>query len=169
METILKSIAVPSGEGKSFLVLPGETMTLKATSADTDGAYTLIEVTDEPQAGPPFHLHRREDESFYILEGTFAFQIGVGEASRREASLKETRTVTATAGCFITAPKGVPHSYKNIGTTPARMLTLFVPAGIENFFEDLSKLTAAGTLDIDSIAAVAAMQGMELVPPPPEH
>jgi quercetin dioxygenase-like cupin family protein len=155
METILKNIAVPSGEGKVLQVLPGETVTLKATSADTDGAYTLIEVTDEPQAGPPFHLHRREDEAFYILEGTFAFRIG-------------DRAMTATAGCFMTAPKGVPHSYKNIGTTPARMLTLFVPAGIENFFEDLSNLTAAGTLDIDSIVAVSAKQGIEVVPPPPE-
>jgi quercetin dioxygenase-like cupin family protein len=156
METILKSIAVSSEEGKVLQVLPGETVILKATSTDTDGAYTLIEVIDEPQAGPPFHLHRREDEAFYILEGTFAFQIG-------------DRAMTATAGWFMTAPKGVPHSYKNIGTTPARMLTLFVPAGIENFFEDLSKLTAAGTLDIDSIVAVSAKQGIEVVPPPPER
>ncbi|MEH1810767.1 cupin domain-containing protein [Nostoc sp.] len=164
METILKNITVPSGEGKSLQVLPGETVILKAVSADTDGAYTLIEVIDEPQAGPPLHLHRREDESFYILEGTFAFQIGVGEAS-----LKETRALTVTAGWFMTAPKGVPHSYKNIGTTSARMLTLFVPAGIENFFEDLSKLTAAGTLDIDSIVAVSAKQGIEVVSPPPKR
>jgi mannose-6-phosphate isomerase-like protein (cupin superfamily) len=135
-------------------VLPGETVTFKATSADTDGAYTLIEAIDQPQSGPPLHLHRREDESFYILEGTFAFQIG-------------DRALTATAGWFMTAPKGVPHSYKNIGTTPAKMLSLFVPAGIENFFEDLSKLTAAGTLDTDSIVAVSAKQGIEVVPPPP--
>ena len=155
METILKNIAVPSGEGRSIEVLPGETVTFKAVSTDTDGAYTLIEVIDEPQAGPPLHLHRREDEAFYILEGTFAFQVG-------------DRALTATTGWFMTAPKGVPHSYKNIGTTPARMLTLFVPAGIENFFEDLSKLTAAGTLDIDSIVAVSAKQGIEVVPPPPE-
>ena len=156
METILKNIAVPAGVGRSIEVLPGETVTFKAVSTDTDGAYTLIEVIDEPQSGPPLHLHRREDEAFYILEGTFAFQIG-------------DRAMTATAGWFMTAPKGVPHSYKNIGTTPARMLTLFVPAGIENFFEDLSKLTAAGTLDIDSIVAVSAKQGIEVVPPPPER
>jgi mannose-6-phosphate isomerase-like protein (cupin superfamily) len=154
METILKHIAVPAGAGRSIEVLPGETVTFKAVSTDTDGAYTLIEVIDQPQAGPPLHLHRREDESFYILEGTFAFQIG-------------DRALTATAGWFMTAPKGVPHSYKNIGTTPAKMLSLFVPAGIENFFEDLSKLTAAGTLDIDSIVAVSAKQGIEVVPPPP--
>jgi mannose-6-phosphate isomerase-like protein (cupin superfamily) len=154
METILKNISVPAGVGRSIEVLPGETITFKAVSADTDGAYTLIEVIDEPQSGPPLHLHRREDESFYILEGTFAFQIG-------------DLALTATAGWFMTAPKGVPHSYKNIGTTPAKMLTLFVPAGIENFFEDLSKLTAAGTLDIDSIVAVSAKQGIEVVPPPP--
>ncbi len=156
METILKSIAVPAGVGRSIEVLPGETVTFKAVSADTDGAYTLIEVIDEPQSGPPLHLHRREDEAFYILEGTFAFVIG-------------DRAMTATAGWFMTAPKGTPHSYKNIGTTPARMLTLFVPAGIENFFEDLSKLTAAGTLDIDSIVAVSAKQGIEVVPPPPKR
>jgi mannose-6-phosphate isomerase-like protein (cupin superfamily) len=155
METILKNIAIPSGEGRSIEVLPGETVTFKATSVDTDGAYTLIEVIDQPQSGPPLHLHRREDESFYILEGTFAFEIGDS-------------VLTATAGWFMTAPKGVPHSYKNIGTTPAKMLTLFVPAGIENFFEDLSKLTAAGTLDIDNIAFVAAKQGIEVVPPSPE-
>ena len=156
METILKNIAVPAGVGRSIEVLPGETVTFKAISTDTDGAYTLIEVIDEPQSGPPLHLHRREDEAFYILEGTFAFVIG-------------DRAMTATAGWFMTAPKGTPHSYKNIGTTPARMLTLFVPAGIENFFEDLSKLTAAGTLDIDSIVAVSAKQGIEVVPPPPKR
>jgi hypothetical protein len=95
-------------------------------------------------------------EEGYILEGTFAFQIG-------------DRALTATKGWFMTAPKGVPRSYKNIGTTPARMLALFVPAGIENLFEDLSKLAAAGTLDIDSTVALSAKQGIEVVPPPPEH
>ena len=95
-------------------------------------------------------------ETIYILEGTFAFQIS-GCA------------LTAIAGWLMTAPRGTPHSYKNIGTTPARMLTLFVPAGIENFFEDLSKLTATGTLDMDSIVAVSATQGIEVVSPPLEH
>jgi quercetin dioxygenase-like cupin family protein len=156
METMLKNIAVPAGAGRSIEVLPGETVMFKATSADTDGAYTLIEVIDQPQAGPPLHLHQREDESFYILEGTFAFQIG-------------DLALTATAGWFMTAPKGIPHSYKNIGTTPAKMLALFVPSGVENFFEDLSKLTAAGTLDIDSIVTVAAKQGIEVVSPLPKH
>lgn len=155
METILKNRIISPGEGKVLQVLPGETVTLKATSADTDGTYTLVEVTDEPQAGTPPHLHRREDEAFYILEGTYAFQIGE-------------RALTATAGCFMTASKGVPHSYKNVGTTPARMLAFFVPAGIENFFEDLANLTATGTSNLDNIVAVAAKQGMELVPPPSE-
>ena len=65
--------------------------------------------------------------------------------------------------------EGVPRSYKNIGTTPAKMLVLFVPAGIENFFEDLSKLNAAGTLDIDNLVAVSAKQGIEAVSPSPER
>jgi hypothetical protein len=83
-------------------------------------------------------------------QGTFAFQIG-------------DRVLTASAGWYLQAPKGVPHTYKNIGTTPARMLSVFVPAGIEIFFEDLAALTAAGTLDPDHISAVANEHGLELV------
>jgi quercetin dioxygenase-like cupin family protein len=156
MENILKNIAVPAGVGRSIEALPGETVILKAVGTDTDGAYTLIEVINEPQSGPPLHLHRHDDVAFYILEGTYAFQIG-------------DRALTATAGWFMTAPKGVPRSYNNIGTTPARMLALFVPAGMENLFEDVSKLTAAGTWNMDNIVAVAAKHGIDAVPPPPER
>lgn len=156
MESILRSIAVPPNEGKMLQVQPGETHILKAVGADTDGAYTLIEIIVEPQVGPPMHLHRREVEAFYVLEGTFAFQVG-------------DRVLTGTAGWFMTIPKGIPHSFKNIGTTPARMLLLFVPAGIENFFEDLSKLNAAGTLDIEHIIAVSKKQGIEILPAPQER
>jgi quercetin dioxygenase-like cupin family protein len=155
MENFLKSIAVPPSEGKVLRVQPGETHILKAVGADTNGAYTLIEIIVEPQVGPPMHLHRREVEAFYVLEGTFAFQVG-------------DRALTGTAGWFMTIPKGIPHSFKNIGTTSARMLLLFVPADIENFFEDLSKLNAAGTLDIEHIIAVSKKQGIEILPPPSE-
>ena len=156
METILKNITVPAGVGRSTESLPGETVILKAVSTDTDGSYTLVEVINEPQSGPPLHLHRHEDVGFYILEGTYAFVIG-------------DRALTATAGWFMTAPKGTPRSYKNIGTTPARMLAFFVPAGMENLFEDLLKLTAAGTWDMEHIVAVSAKHGIEEVPPPPER
>jgi quercetin dioxygenase-like cupin family protein len=150
VETISKGIVVLPNAGKSMQMRPGETLIFKAVSAETDGAYTLIEVIDEPQEGPSLHLHRREDKSFYILEGTVAFQIG-------------DRTLVATAGCFIQAPKGVPHGYKNIGTTPGKMLLLFVPAGIETFFEDFAKLTAAGTVDEASIMSVAKKHEIEFV------
>jgi quercetin dioxygenase-like cupin family protein len=151
METFLKSIAILPSEGKVLQVQPGETHVLKVVSADTDGAYTLSEVTVEPQVGPPAHLHRREDEAFYVLEGTFSFQVG-------------DRTLTATAGWFLNVPRGIPHSFKNIGTTPARMLLFFVPAGIENFFEDLAKCNAVGTLDVDRIVAISNQYGIEIVP-----
>lgn len=163
MENILKNIVVPAGEGRSTESLPGETVILKAVSTDTGGAYTLVEVINEPQSGPPLHLHRHEDVAFYILEGTYAFQIGVGVASPQEY-----RALTATAGWFVTAPKGVPRSYKNVGTTTARMLAFFTPAGMENLFEDLSKLTATGTWDMDNIVAVSAKHGIEAVSRSPE-
>jgi mannose-6-phosphate isomerase-like protein (cupin superfamily) len=75
---------------------------------------------------PPPHLHEREEESFYILEGTLQFQVG-GES------------LTAGAGAYVKAPPGLRHAFKNVGTAPARVLMLVTPAGIEKFFEEISQ------------------------------
>jgi quercetin dioxygenase-like cupin family protein len=70
------------------------------------------------------HLHEQEEESFYILERTIRFQVGE-------------ETLTAEAGAFVKAPQGVSHAFKNAGDTPARVLLLVAPAGLENFFEEV--------------------------------
>jgi uncharacterized cupin superfamily protein len=56
--------------------IDAQTASVAAAQSVVNRAYTLIEVIDQPQTGQPMHLHRCEDESFYILEGTFAFQTG---------------------------------------------------------------------------------------------
>ena len=152
---------VPSGEGKKLWVAD-ELMTFKASGEDTGGAYSLTDSIVPPQGGPPPHLHHREDEAFWVLEREL--EILVGE-----------NTFRAGAGSFVHLPKGVLHSFQNVGTGPARFLTLIVPAGLEKFFEEVGKAGTEdpsspppfGEEDIDKLLAVAPKYGVE-IPPPPE-
>ncbi len=123
--TNYSGITLPPGEGKSVWVL-GDLVTFKAGSEDTRGMYALFEVKAEPQNGPPPHIHHREDEAFYVLEGGFSFLYG-------------DRTINATAGSFVYIPKGTLHTYKNLGNTTGRLLVIVTPAGLERFFEEIGE------------------------------
>ena len=99
----------------------------KVIAKDTNGAYSLAENRRDPGSGVDPHTHSIEDESFYIVEGQFTFQIGE-------------RSIEAPAGTLVFGPKGVRHSYKNTGTTPGRLLVLSSPAGFEKFLEERQAL-----------------------------
>ncbi len=147
------------GDGRSLRIL-GEVVTYKITSERTGGAYSLFEVLTHPGGGPPPHVQHREDEAFWVLEGELEVSVG-GERFR------------AGAGSFVHLPKGVLHSYRNVGTGPARFLTLLVPAGLEKYFEevgkpgtDFSSPPLVEQEDIDRLLAAAPKYGVEIKPPP---
>jgi mannose-6-phosphate isomerase-like protein (cupin superfamily) len=119
------TIAFLSGEGKSFWVL-GDLYTFKVASENTNGTHAVIEVLSQPQNGPPPHIHHREDEAVYVLDGEFSFLHG-------------DRTFTATTGSFVYIPKGTLHTFKNIGTVPGRFLVVITPAGFEKLFEEIGE------------------------------
>ena len=82
-------------------------------------------------------------------------------------------TFRADAGSFVHLPKGIPHTYENVGIGPARFLTLMVPAGLEKFFEvvgkpgsDVSSPPPSDEEDIDRLLSVAPRYGVEILPPP---
>lgn len=129
---------VPSGSGTQYWG-PGDQVTFLITGEESGGALFVAETLVPPGGGPPPHIHHREDESFYLLEGTLSLTVG-GE------------TIQASAGDFAHLPRGISHSFKNTGDAPARMLILVTPAGIEKFFEE--------TFD-------PAVKGVP--PPPPNH
>ena len=120
MKTAGSFKVVLPGEGHT-LVVNGGRYTIKASSEDTGGAYTLIEMFLPPSSGPPAHLHEREEESFYILEGTLLFQVG-------------DESLTAGAGAYVIAPRGVRHAFKNVGTAPARVPAAGDPGGVGKIF-----------------------------------
>lgn len=151
---------LPPGEGETFWVV-GDLVTLKATSAQTNGAFTQIETTVLPNAGPPPHIHTREDEWFTILEGELHFEIN-GKA------------VVATAGTSLCGPRNIPHSFRNVSGKTAKILVTITPGGIETFFEaagiriaDPADIPAEVTgVHIGKLLSAAPAQGIEILPPP---
>ena len=155
-----RALHVPPGGGRSFWLL-GEMYTTKALGEDTDGAFAFVEAITPPQAGPPPHIHEREDETFWVLEGELEFMVGDG-------------TVRAPAGSFVHAPRGIPHTYKNVGTTPSKYVAMIQPAGLEKFFEEVSEPVEDpsapppdhGQEVIQKILATAPKYGLKMLPPP---
>jgi quercetin dioxygenase-like cupin family protein len=112
---------VPTGTGPAYWG-PGDEVTFLITGAETDGAVFVSEISVPPAGGPPPHIHHREDESFYVREGTLAIRVG-------------DQTVNASPGDYVHVPRGTVHCFKNTGNTNAKMLVTFTPAGMEKFFE----------------------------------
>ena len=153
MEAIAAPLArsVAAGQGKTVQVI-GDRVTFKALAAETGGAYSLFETVTAPAGGTPPHFQRYEEESFYILEGSYAFQVG-------------NETLELGPGGYAFVPRGTVHAFTNSGTEPARMLILVTPGGIhENFFAEMGELT--GPPDVGTIIAIAAKYGIEILPPP---
>jgi quercetin dioxygenase-like cupin family protein len=99
----------------------------RVTGKDTSGAYSILESVVQPSTGPEPHRHSREEEGFYILEGQYEFRVG-------------NQIIKAGPGDFLFAPRGIPHTYKNVGTTASRHLTIISPSGLEAFFPERAAL-----------------------------
>jgi quercetin dioxygenase-like cupin family protein len=146
-------------EGRTIAVV-GDVYRFLATGDDTNGKYALIDAIVPPGGGPPPHVHSREEEGFYILEGEITFQI----AGKR---------VVATAGMFANMLVGTPHSFKNESSRPARMLISVAPAGLEKMFFEFGVPVAPGATtappptkaEIDKLLEIAPRYGVEILLP----
>ena len=118
---------------------------------ETNGSLTALETIAGPGEGPPFHTHAHEDECLVVLEGTVRFRL------REDVE-------TAPAGSLVYVPRGVPHTWENAGTTPARMLVLFTPSGMERFFDRFAAQDGAPAMEAFERALEGT--GMEVVGPP---
>jgi len=93
------------------------------TGEQTGGAFFMAEVSVPPGCGNPPHIHTREEETFYLQQGTLTVQVGG-------------KTVTASAGDVVCLPRGVAHSFQNNGSVDVKVLLVAAPAGLEKFFEE---------------------------------
>lgn len=153
---------VPAGTGPMYCG-PGDRVTFLATGAESRGSCFIVEALLAPGGGPPPHLHRFEDESFYMLEGTATFEA-------------DGQTIHAKAGDFIHIPRGTVHSVRNDGQAPARALVIISPAGptgMQQFFEESFQPTTDRAASppritdalVKRMMAAAARNGLEFVAP----
>jgi quercetin dioxygenase-like cupin family protein len=139
----------------------GALMVFKATSAQTGNLFWLAEQTSNAGYASPVHLHTREDEAFYVLDGKVSVEVG------------DTMHMLS-QGAWVFAPRNIPHSYK-VESKRARWLVLGTPGGFDGWFFDTGK--PADRLEVpefnpadfpdfgDVIKSVEAYGGKVLGPP----
>jgi quercetin dioxygenase-like cupin family protein len=154
-------VAGPGGERSAWYL--GWLLTFLATGDETGGQFSLTEVTGrrDSSIAPPLHVHTREEECFYVVDGAITCHVG-------------DEVIHVPAGAFIVLPRGVPHRYE-LATEHARLLNLCVPAGFEGFYRALSEPAAKlvvharpeGAPDVARLLAAATDYGVEIIGPPP--
>jgi mannose-6-phosphate isomerase-like protein (cupin superfamily) len=144
---------VERGDGRLIDIYSNE-ISIKISSRDTGGEYTVFESWTEPLSGPPLHLHHEQDECWYILEGHYRFQV-------------DGKDLYASNGDTVLAPRGTRHTFQCIGTTPGRLLTTVIPGGLDLFFEEIETLVSAGTApDPVQLVPIFQKHRLELLGPP---
>jgi len=152
MSTNDGNIVLGPGEGKIILV-PGHRVTHKISGEDTGGRFLLMEV-ELTGDGPPQHIHKTENEAFFVLEGEINVLLGE-------------RTFIAKVGSFVRIPRGTVHTFCRIEKKNAKLLAMFSPAGFEKFFDEAVDLDVTDTeAYIAKAKALANKYNMEIVGPP---
>jgi quercetin dioxygenase-like cupin family protein len=142
-------VLAEAGGGHTFTML-GITMRLIARGADSGGRFTVIEQVTPTGWGPPRHIHSREEEIFYVLEGSYELHIG-----------DVRRTVSAGASAIL--PRDIPHGFRNVASSPSRLLFVIAPGGLEEYFLAVAKCSPPPAPA--QLVELARPFGLTLLPP----
>jgi quercetin dioxygenase-like cupin family protein len=119
----------------------GDRYTFVVSGEETGGAFALMDFHVPVNHGPPPHVHSREDETFYVLAGEFEFTVA-GQTQR------------LVTGQSLVAPRHIPHTFRNAGTSMGRMIVVVTPAGLEKFFAEIGvPLPSADSAPVEPTAA----------------
>lgn len=147
----MKPFAVQANDGVTLSTPIQGSVVIKADTLQTNGSLTVLELEIAAYDGPASHIHLREDELWYVLEGDFRFKAG-------------NEILRATTGGMAFGPRGVPHAFQNIGDTVGRLLIITTPSGLERFFEQADKMSRP--VDPDALAAIGHANWIEFGGPP---
>ncbi len=119
----------------------------------THGAFALVEVIGQPGDEIPPHVHRREEETFHVVEGELEMWCGG-------------HTTHLRAGDTFFAPRNIPHNPRIVGSSPARILVTLSPAGFERAFREIDQISSSGPPSPEEVARLLAGFGCEFVERP---
>jgi len=142
MSMTAKAVVRMPGEAKG-VVLAGHPMGFLVTGEDTKHT-SMFDWTIPARFSTGLHVHRIQEETFYVLEGECSWQVG-------------DRQIRATPGTFLFIPPGVPHNIANATDKPARVLMTVSPPGHERYFEELANaVSRSSPPDANAIAELRA-------------
>ncbi|MGB9206158.1 MAG: cupin domain-containing protein [Terriglobales bacterium] len=137
-----------NGQANWLQTRPGEYCLIRVPAADTNGAYSFVEIVSEPGDGTPLHAHQNEDEHLFVLEGTGRFAIG-------------DKIFDAEAGTMVRLPRNIPHAWGNRSNSRLRIAVIVYPGGVEGV---MPIIAAGGNIDL---RALAAQYGVIVLGPTP--
>ena len=158
MDLSLYAWAKDEGPAVWFL---NQLVVVKATAEQTGNGFCLVEVVTPVGPASPYHVHRNEDETFYVLEGQLEFISG------------ERRTIGGPSS-YVFLPRNIPHGFRVVGTSPARFLILCTPGGFDGFVLEMGEpattltLPAPSAPDMTKLMALAGKYGIEILGPLPD-
>jgi quercetin dioxygenase-like cupin family protein len=141
-------VGEPASEGsrEEKLVFGEVTVVIRVSTEDSGGAMTVLEEVP-PMVDTPLHVHSREDELFYIVEGEHIISLG-----------KEEHRLGP--GDAIFAPRGIPHAQRRVEPGVGRELVVLIPGGFEQFFRDLAEAERDGALGPEAYAKASERAGI---------
>lgn len=131
--------------------LPGATMKVLVSGARTNGASATLEATISSGAGPPAHIHTREDETIVVTRGHFRFWRGA-------------QAVDGGPGTVVYLPRNEAHQFINVGRTPGNVIITIVPAGLEQMFIAISQHRLTVSKDQAELLSLGSQYGITYVP-----
>ena len=161
MDWNIQPYALARSEGSALWFL-GTLSYVKATSEMTRGAFGLVEQVIPVGLASPYHVHRVEDEAFYLIEGQVSFVFN-------------SRWLKAGPGAFVFGPRDIPHGFRVEGTDPAKLVVLVTPGGFERFVVEMSEPATTAALpppsppDMQKLMTVAAKYKIEILGPLPQE
>lgn len=152
----MSHVLVPNGASRTphALNIVGEATHVLVNSADSSGGFAAFHLTAPPMSGPPLHVHSREDEWFYVLDGELVFEVDGAKHILR-------------AGDSLFLTRGVVHRYQNFTQRDARLLIAVTPAGLDRFFEAMDAITPPGGMpSMEQLVSLDAEYGLTTLGPP---
>jgi quercetin dioxygenase-like cupin family protein len=148
-----QAMVVAAGNGRTLNVL-GHAVYVMLGVAENQGDSFVFTTISPPGLFVPPHVHENEDEYGYLIEGVFEVYL-------------EGQTYEAKAGSVLYCPRRTSHGFRNIGSTPAKMMWVSTPgASVERFFDELGALPADAPPDMEKIVGIFAKYSLQVLPPP---
>ena len=144
----LKTIANVAYEQEKTLSVSGNTITVKIGGDRTSDTYSVFELSVPPNVGAGMHIDKDWDEFWHVMEGTFVFTLNG-------------KKIELSSGGFAHGPKGIAHSFKNVGEATGKLVMVTMPSGLEKFFKSIDEASLHGSPDKETFVNIMRAHHIE--------